>query len=137
MSHRPMRAASILLALPLLATPLFASDAQSAASDPAARGLDVFVHVPAEAAPGGVVPVQIEAFGFPTAVTLAVIRVPRGSRTTCTSEASIVPEASHPQIALNARPGSVPVVEHWVMSVACLHNKYRYDFVSQLSQNRT
>src|SRR5262245_53219493 len=73
MSHRPMRrrVASLLTALPLLATPLAASDAQSAGSDPAARGLDVFVHVPPEAAPGGVVPVQIEAFGFPTAVTLA------------------------------------------------------------------
>jgi len=79
----------------------------------------------------------IIARSLPTALTLAVIRVPRGSRTTCTGEVSLVPEASDPQIALNARPGSVPVVEHWVMSGFPLHNKYRYDFVSQLSRNRT
>lgn len=47
------------------------SDAQQAAADPAARGLDVFVHAPAEASPGSRVAVQIEAFGFPTAVTLS------------------------------------------------------------------
>ena len=63
-----------LLFAPVLAlglAPFAASDAQSAASDPAGRGLDVFVHVPADAAPGSVLPVQIEAFGFPTAATLA------------------------------------------------------------------
>ena len=69
-------------------------------------------------------------------MTLAVIRVPRGSRTTRKGEASIVPEASHHQITLIARPGSVPVVEHWVMSDSLLHNKYRYDFVSQPPRNR-
>ena len=46
------------------------SDAQQSSADPAARGLDVFVHVPGRAAPGSSVPVQIEAFGFPTAITL-------------------------------------------------------------------
>ena len=70
-------------------------------------------------------------------MTLAVIRVPRGSRTTRKGEAYIVPEASHHRITPISRPGSVPVVEHWVMAVSLLHNKYRYDFVSQPPQTRT
>ena len=70
-------------------------------------------------------------------MTLAVIRVPRGLRTTRKGEAYIVPEASHHQLALIARPGSVPVVEHWVMAESLPHNKYRYDFVSQPPQTRT
>ena len=44
------------------------SDA-AGAPDPAARGLDVFLHVPGRAPPRGIVPVQVEAIGFPTAVT--------------------------------------------------------------------
>jgi hypothetical protein len=60
-----------ILALGL--APFAASDARSASSDPAGRGLDVFVHVPADAAPGSLLPVQIEAFGFPTAATLTAL----------------------------------------------------------------
>jgi len=37
--------------------------------DPAARGLDVFVHVPTAVPSGGVLPVLIEAFGFPSVQT--------------------------------------------------------------------
>ncbi len=44
------------------------SDA-AGAPDPAARGLDLFLHVPTQAPPRGLVPVQVEAIGFPTAVT--------------------------------------------------------------------
>lgn len=46
------------------------SDAQVGGPDPARRGLDVFVHVPDQGAPGGTIPLQIEAFGFPSVVTL-------------------------------------------------------------------
>jgi hypothetical protein len=69
-------------------------------------------------------------------VTLAVILVPRGLRTTCAGEAYIVPGASHRPIARTARPGSVPVVEHWVMCRRTPHNKYGHDFVSQPPRNR-
>src|SRR5262249_29571239 len=43
----------------------------AAAADPAARGLDVFLDRPTRGAPGAALPLQIQAFGFPTAVTLA------------------------------------------------------------------
>jgi len=46
-----------------------APHALSADADPAARGLDVFVHAPNLAAPGGVIPVQVQAIGFPTVTT--------------------------------------------------------------------
>ncbi|MBW2459141.1 MAG: hypothetical protein JRI68_31880 [Deltaproteobacteria bacterium] len=38
-------------------------------SDPAARGLDVFVHVPKSAAPGAALPVQVQVIGFSTVTT--------------------------------------------------------------------
>src|SRR5690348_7297185 len=61
-------------ALGLLVVVLFAlartSDAQTSSNDPAARGLDVFVHAPGAVAPNGVFPVQVEALGFPTIVSL-------------------------------------------------------------------
>jgi hypothetical protein len=46
------------------------SDAQVGGPDPARRGLDLFLHLPAEGAPGGAIPLQIEAFGFPSVVAL-------------------------------------------------------------------
>ncbi len=46
------------------------SDAQSQGQSPAARGIDLFLHMPDSAAPGSLVPVQILAYGFPTATTL-------------------------------------------------------------------
>ena len=64
--RRPLVASSIALALAASAP----SDATSAAPDPAARGIDVFLHAPNEAAPGAILPVDIEALGFPTVVTL-------------------------------------------------------------------
>ncbi len=36
---------------------------------PAARGLDVFVHLPQTAAPGSTVPVQLQVIGFSTVTT--------------------------------------------------------------------
>ena len=43
----------------------------------------------------------------------------------------LVPGASYRPITRTARPGSVPVVEHWGMCRRILQNKYRHDFVSQ------
>lgn len=69
---RMRRASPTLLAALGLAGCLLAasSDAQVGGADPARRGLDVFVHVPDQGAPGGTIPLQIEAFGFPSVVTL-------------------------------------------------------------------
>jgi hypothetical protein len=67
MRRRPLFASSLPLAL---AAALAPSDARTAGADPAARGLDLVLHVPDVAAPRSTLPVQIEAFGFPTAVTL-------------------------------------------------------------------
>jgi len=47
-----------------------AVDAFSAPADLAARGLDVFVHAPQQGAPGDTLPVQIQAYGFPTVNTV-------------------------------------------------------------------
>lgn len=69
---RRLPVALVSLALLLCGTAAV-SDAQTAGSDPAARGLDVFIHAPDGASPGARVPVQIEAFGFPTAITLATL----------------------------------------------------------------
>jgi hypothetical protein len=44
--------------------------AQAQSRDPAARGLDMFLHVPTVAAPGASVPVQAQALGFPTVVNI-------------------------------------------------------------------
>jgi hypothetical protein len=65
---RPLLVAS---ALALATAPIASTDAQPADVDRAARGIDVFLHVPGDAAPGSLLPVQIEAFGFPTTVALA------------------------------------------------------------------
>ena len=73
----PRIALALPLAVALAMAPLAASDAQTLSSDPAARGLDVFVEVPAEAAPRAEIPILVEAFGFPTASTL----VPLGQAT--------------------------------------------------------
>jgi hypothetical protein len=70
--HVNLRRHPLLLSMLLAAVALSAlgrsSDA-AGAPDPAARGLDLFLHVPANAPPRGLVPVQVEAIGFPTAVT--------------------------------------------------------------------
>ena len=47
------------------------SDAGAKGGDPAARGLDLFVDAPSVSAPGATIPLQIQALGFPTALTLA------------------------------------------------------------------
>jgi hypothetical protein len=46
------------------------TDAQVSSNDPARRGLDLFVHAPGSGAPRSLLPVQIEAFGFPSIVSL-------------------------------------------------------------------
>lgn len=49
------------------------SDAGAAGGDPAARGLDLFVDAPDRAVPGARLPLQIQAYGFPTATALAAL----------------------------------------------------------------
>lgn len=39
--------------------------------DPAARGLDVFLHMPSTVAPASTIPLQVQALGFPTVTQLA------------------------------------------------------------------
>ena len=43
----------------------FAGHSRALAPDPAARGLDVFLHAPPAATPGGVLELTAEAIGFP------------------------------------------------------------------------
>jgi hypothetical protein len=68
--RRSLAAPALALLLAVCASAAV-SDAQTAGADAAARGLDLFLHVPDRAAPGSRLPVQVEAFGFPSAVTLA------------------------------------------------------------------
>ena len=63
-----MRTTQILLPIMLVA---IARSGDAAPTDLAARGLDLFVHAPTQAATGGRVPVQLRVFGFPTVSTLA------------------------------------------------------------------
>ena len=44
--------------------------ASAASKDPAARGLDLFLHAPPSVPSGGTWPVQVRVFGFPTVATL-------------------------------------------------------------------
>lgn len=69
---RPAFAAAVLSSVALAAIAP-ASDVGAAAPDPAARGLDLFVDVPERAVPGSKLPLQLQAFGFPTATTLAAL----------------------------------------------------------------
>ena len=50
---------------------LFAGDVEALPPDPAGRGLDVYLHVAPNAAPGGILELTAKAYGFPT-VTHAV-----------------------------------------------------------------
>ena len=74
------------------------SDAEVGGPDPARRGLDLFLHLPAEGAPGGSIPLQIEAVGFPSVVSLQ----PLGGAAV---EAAWDPESLGPGI--NVAPPSV------------------------------
>ncbi len=67
---RPLRLALPILALAALIL-VRDSGAQTATADPAARGLDVFVHAPQEGAPGGTVPIDVQAVGFGSVMTPA------------------------------------------------------------------
>ncbi|HEY8077218.1 MAG TPA: alpha-2-macroglobulin family protein, partial [Labilithrix sp.] len=49
----------------LIAVVLFARHSEALPSDPAARGLDVFLHAPPAAIPGGTVEIAAQAIGFP------------------------------------------------------------------------
>jgi hypothetical protein len=76
--HAPWFAKRAALACALLALALARPSDAEGTADPAARGLDVFVHAPSQAAPGGLVPIAVEAVGFatvvaPTALAHAVV----------------------------------------------------------------
>ena len=60
-----------LVLLVLVVGILFAGHASALPPDPAGRGLDVYVHAPPNAAPGGILELTAKAYGFPT-VTHAV-----------------------------------------------------------------
>ncbi|HEX7596968.1 MAG TPA: hypothetical protein VF518_02070, partial [Polyangia bacterium] len=64
-----MRTTTCLQAAIFLAVSL-SRTGDAAPNDPAARGLDLFVHAPSEVASGGTLPVQVRVFGFPTVSTL-------------------------------------------------------------------
>ncbi len=64
-----MRSQVLWLGFMLAVTPL--AFPASARSEPAARGLDLFVHAPDKIAAGGRLPVQVRVFGFPQVSTLA------------------------------------------------------------------
>src|SRR3954471_4917423 len=57
----------LVVGLMLAVNPPAAAHAQ----DPAARGLDLFVHAPDKIAAGGRLPVQVRVFGFPRVSALA------------------------------------------------------------------
>ena len=61
----------VLLFLAVVQGALSGGHAQALPPDPAARGLDVFVHVAPNAAPGGILELTARAYGFPS-VTHAV-----------------------------------------------------------------
>ena len=65
------RTSRALFLLVLLLGVLFAGHVQALPPDPAGRGLDVYVHVAPNAAPGGILELTAKAYGFPT-VTHAV-----------------------------------------------------------------
>ncbi len=64
------RRASLALAAAAALAAAPASDAASATPDTVARGLDLFIQAPSRGAPGGVLPVQVLAYGFPSVVSL-------------------------------------------------------------------
>ena len=70
MPRSPRLTAGASLVLAALAL-THVSGAEVGSADPAARGLDVLVHAPTAAIPRGRLPLQIEAFGFPSATVLA------------------------------------------------------------------
>ena len=50
---------------------LCAGGVHATTRDPAARGLDIFLHAPKALPSGGLWPVQVRVFGFPTVSTLS------------------------------------------------------------------
>ncbi len=68
MVRSPVRPVALLL---LIVAVLCGGTASALPPDPAARGLDVYLHVASDAAPGGILELSAKAYGFPT-VTQAV-----------------------------------------------------------------
>ncbi len=56
----------VLALLVLVGAVGLATDVRAVAGDPAARGVDLFLHVPSTASPGTDLPVQVQAYGFPS-----------------------------------------------------------------------
>src|ERR1039457_1487345 len=65
----PMLGRTLCAALVTVAA--IAVPASAASKDPAARGMDLFLHAPKSVPSGGTWPVQVRVFGFPTVSTLA------------------------------------------------------------------
>ena len=63
MVRSPIRLVALLL---LIVAVLCGGTASALPPDPAARGLDVYLHVASEAAPGGILELSAKAYGFPT-----------------------------------------------------------------------
>src|ERR1017187_7856238 len=67
-SEAPMLGRTLCAALVIAA--LAAVPASAASKDPAARGLDLFLHAPKAVPSGATFPVQVRVFGFPSVSTL-------------------------------------------------------------------
>ena len=82
--------------------------ARGASADRAARGLDVFVHVPQSGSVERALPVQLEVFGFPTvqsAVPLANAKLACAKKS---AAAITLPSAS------NSLPNSYKATAQWL-----------------------
>ena len=66
---------------------------------------------------------------LPTVLRLTVATLPHGSVARGSSGGYVVPDASHPGVTPDARPGTVPVAEHRIVL-----DKYSCDFVSHLAK---
>jgi hypothetical protein len=81
----------------LVTVAAIAVPASAASKDPAARGMDLFLHAPKSVPSGGTWPVQVRVFGFPTVSTLA-------SLAGATVEAAWDPESLGDKAAVVPKP---------------------------------
>ena len=66
---------------------------------------------------------------LPTVLRLTVVTLPHGLVTRRSSGGHVVPDASHPGVAPDARPGRVPVAEHRIFMFP---DQYTCDLVSHV-----
>ena len=70
---------------------------------------------------------------LPTVLRLTVATLPHGSVTRGSSGGYVVPDASHPRVTPDARPGRVPVAEHRIFMFP---DQYTCDLVSHVRGRR-